>query len=324
MSNFVLYGGDVYSSVDPFATAVAVNDAQVVWVGSDEAAQARPEPAEDLAEDFITPGFVHAGLDARTGNVDIHALLSAGVTSVHAYGPAQTLAWLAREALADVVCYATDAGSGRRALPAGQVCELPVGELPQDPVFMLIDTPAELDQLIRALADRTFVTHAQRFGWRAAINVDSDAPQVVSALAGSGIPITVDPVARRHALAELLSQGAQLSFALAAQPWETVQAAVFGESGISARAAFNCATRFGHRAAGRSDLGTIAPGSQASFARWRVSELVVQVADERVAAWSTDPRSGTPGLPNLEPGRELPEPVVVWVGGDVVFDQRAS
>ena len=32
-------------------------------------------------------------------------------------------------------------------------------------------------------------------------------------------------------------------------------------------------------------------------------DLVVQAPDARVANWSTDPRSGTPGLPRLEPRR---------------------
>jgi len=48
------------------------------------------------------------------------------------------------------------------------------------------------------------------------------------------------------------------------------------------------------------------PGAAADFGRWRVERLVVQVADPRVAAWSTDPRSGTPGLPELAADVPLP------------------
>jgi hypothetical protein len=33
---------------------------------------------------------------------------------------------------------------------------------------------------------------------------------------------------------------------------------------------------------------------------WQVDELVVQVADDRVQAWSTDPRARTPLLPALD------------------------
>ena len=52
--------------------------------------------------------------------------------------------------------------------------------------------------------------------------------------------------------------------------------------------------------------------------RWRVGELIVQVADERLAAWSTDPRSGTPGLPDLTGESPLPAVREVWVRGQRV------
>jgi hypothetical protein len=38
-----------------------------------------------------------------------------------------------------------------------------------------------------------------------------------------------------------------------------------------------------------------------------------------VARWSTDPRSGTPGLPDLTPGRDLPVCLRTVVGGRTVF-----
>ena len=56
------FGGDVYSSVDPFATALGYADGKVSFIGSDEAAKALDPEAIDLGEDFLTPGFVHAGL----------------------------------------------------------------------------------------------------------------------------------------------------------------------------------------------------------------------------------------------------------------------
>ena len=48
------------------------------------------------------------------------------------------------------------------------------------------------------------------------------------------------------------------------------------------------------------------PGAEATFAVWEAGELVVQAADSRISAWSTDERSGTPGLPDLTPGVPLP------------------
>ena len=92
-------------------------------------------------------------------------------------------------------------------------------------------------------------------------------------------------------------------------PWGTVRAAAFHrtpEHRISVRAAFTAHTRGGWRAVGRDDAGVLVPGAPADYAVWRTGELVVQAPDDRVARWSTDPRSGTPGLPDLTPGGELP------------------
>lgn len=47
-------------------------------------------------------------------------------------------------------------------------------------------------------------------------------------------------------------------------------------------------------------LGQLAPGAPASFAVWEVEELMVQTPEAKGAAWSTDPRAGTPLLPALD------------------------
>jgi predicted amidohydrolase YtcJ len=87
-------------------------------------------------------------------------------------------------------------------------------------------------------------------------------------------------------------------------PWGTIRAAVQHRtpgSGISARAAFSAHTRGGWRAARRDEEGELAPGAPATFAVWQVEgELVVQTPDARVAGWSTDPRAGVSGLPDLD------------------------
>ncbi|MEE4422122.1 amidohydrolase [Streptomyces bugieae] len=108
----------------------------------------------------------------------------------------------------------------------------------------------------------------------------------------------------------------------ALDPWGTVRAAVFHRTpahGISARAAFTAHTRGGWRAVGRDDAGVLVPGAPADYAVWRTGDLVVQAPDERVERWSTDPRSGTPGLPDLTPGRDLPVCLRTVVGGRTVF-----
>ncbi len=104
-------------------------------------------------------------------------------------------------------------------------------------------------------------------------------------------------------------------------PWGWVAAAAWhrnSEQRISARAAFLAATRGGHRAAGDDTAGVLAVGAPATLAVWEVADLAVQAPDERLSAWSTDPRSGTPGLPDLTPGAPRPRCVRTVVNGSVV------
>jgi hypothetical protein len=87
---------------------------------------------------------------------------------------------------------------------------------------------------------------------------------------------------------------------------------------LSGRAAFAAATRGGWRAARRDDAGVLAVGAPATFAVWAAEDLAVQAPDARVAAWSTDPRSGTPGLPRLDPGVPAPECLATVLDGRVM------
>lgn len=92
-------------------------------------------------------------------------------------------------------------------------------------------------------------------------------------------------------------------------PWGWVAAAAWHtnlEQRISVRAAFTSATRGGHRAAGDEAAGVLVPGAVATLAVWDVTDLVVQAPDDRLSAWSTDPRSGTPGLPDVSKGAPRP------------------
>jgi predicted amidohydrolase YtcJ len=106
-------------------------------------------------------------------------------------------------------------------------------------------------------------------------------------------------------------------------PWGAVRAAAFHrtpEHRVSVRAAFTAHTRGGWRAARCDDAGVLVPGAPADYAVFSCGDLVVQIPDERVANWSTDPRSGTPGLPDLTPGTELPRCLRTVVGGRTVFE----
>jgi predicted amidohydrolase YtcJ len=106
-------------------------------------------------------------------------------------------------------------------------------------------------------------------------------------------------------------------------PWEAVRACVnhHDESQrISARSAFLAHTRGGWRVAGFDDRGYLDLGLPATFAVWEVGDLVVQAPDDRIQTWSTDPRSGTPGLPDLSPGAPSPVCRRTVVRGRTVFD----
>jgi predicted amidohydrolase YtcJ len=109
-------------------------------------------------------------------------------------------------------------------------------------------------------------------------------------------------------------------------PWEAVRACVnhhTAEQRVSARSAFLAHTRGGWRAAGFDDRGYLDLGLPATFAVWKVGDLVVQAPDDRIQTWSTDPRSGTPGLPDLSPGAELPTTLRTVVRGRTVHDAGA-
>ncbi|MGW4649499.1 amidohydrolase [Kitasatospora sp. NPDC004289] len=126
--------------------------------------------------------------------------------------------------------------------------------------------------------------------------------------------------------AALLRAGVPLAFSSDApvtplDPWGTVRAAAFHrtlEHRVSVRAAFTAHTRGGWRAIGRDQDGVLVPGAVASYAVWAAGDLVVQAPDSRVAGWSTDPRSGTPGLPDLTPGTPLPTCLRTVVRGRTV------
>jgi predicted amidohydrolase YtcJ len=127
--------------------------------------------------------------------------------------------------------------------------------------------------------------------------------------------------------AELAAAGVPLAFGSDAPvtplgPWAAVRAAAHPSdpaAAISPRAAFTAHTRGGWRAAGRDGEGVLAPGAPATFAVWCADGLGVDVPDERVSRWSTDPQAAVPGLPDLAPGAGLPACQRTVVRGEVIF-----
>lgn len=128
--------------------------------------------------------------------------------------------------------------------------------------------------------------------------------------------------------AALAAAGVPMAFgsdapATAADPWSALEAAVFPTRpghALSARAAFLAHTRGGQRAAQRDNAGVLREGAEATFAIWEnAGELEVRVPDGRVSAWSTDPVSGAPGLPNFA-AEVRPSCVATYVRGVPIYD----
>ncbi|MER6072393.1 amidohydrolase [Streptomyces sp. NPDC001817] len=238
-------------------------------------------------------------------------------------------AYLDAEAVAAHVVACTEA-----ALQAGFHA---IGDAAVTTVVEGVRAAAEKLGLARIRAARHRVEHAEML-----------TPETVAGFAELGLIASVQPAfdalwggedgmyARRlgagrartlNPFAALLRAGVPLAFGSDSpvtplDPWGTVRAAAFHHTPdhrVSVRAAFTAHTRGGWRAVGRDDAGVLVPGAPADYAVWRTDELVVQAPDDRVARWSTDPRSGTPGLPDLTPGRDLPVCLRTAVGGRTVF-----
>ncbi|GHH15304.1 amidohydrolase [Streptomyces rubradiris] len=238
-------------------------------------------------------------------------------------------AYLDADAVAAHVVACTEAG-----LQAGFHA---IGDAAVTAVVEGVRAAAEKVGLARIRAARHRVEHAEML-----------TPETVAAFAELGLIASVQPAfdalwggeegmyARRlgaerartlNPFAALLRAGVPLAFGSDSpvtplDPWGTVRAAAFHRTPghrISVRAAFTAHTRGGWRAVGRDDAGVLVPGAPADYAVWRTDRLVVQAPDDRVARWSTDPRSGTPGLPDLTPGRDLPVCLRTVVGGRTVF-----
>jgi predicted amidohydrolase YtcJ len=103
-------------------------------------------------------------------------------------------------------------------------------------------------------------------------------------------------------------------------PWAAVRAAAYPHdpsAAISPRSAFAAHTRAGWRAAGRNGEGVLAPGAPATFAVWEAGEAAVDAPDEQAARANDAP---VPGLPDITPGRELPQCLATVRRGQAIFD----
>ncbi|MFF6827139.1 amidohydrolase family protein [Streptomyces longwoodensis] len=313
-------GGPEISSEDDFTGLLRLAAEEpgprvVGYWAEQDVAKARALGAVGAAGDL----FVDGALGSHT------ACLHAPYTDAEHTGTA----YLDAEAVAAHVVACTEAG-----LQAGFHA---IGDAAVTAVVDGVRTAAEKVGLARIRAARHRVEHAEML-----------TPETVAAFAELGLTASVQPAfdalwggedgmyAQRlgaerartlNPFAALLRAGVPLAFGSDSPvtplgPWGTVRAAAFHrtpEHRVSVRAAFTAHTRGGWRAVGRDDAGVLVPGAPADYTVWRTGELVVQAPDDRVARWSTDPRSGTPGLPDLTPGRDLPVCLRTVVAGRTVY-----
>ena len=268
----------MYSPADPFATAMLITGHEVGWIGGEGAALAMQDGVDEVVEldgALVTPCFVDAH---ATGEP------AAGVGLALVEGPAPDH---------------REPGPLRASL--------------QGRTFIRCDGPAETSNALAGVIDRP----ASGVLLELAGDV---AAESLAALAALGAVVIVQPDGPNPPpLAALAAAGVPLAFGSrgGAGPWRQVAAAMTHPDPaqrMSARAAFAAHTRGGWRAAGEQSGGALVPGAPAHYAIWQVGDLVVQAPDERIQAWSTDPRSGTPGLPDLSPDAEMPTCLrtVVW------------
>lgn len=136
----------------------------------------------------------------------------------------------------------------------------------------------------------------------------------------------IAPVTESADFLALTSSGTPLALgsggaAEAADPWDWLRGATRrppAEQRISDRAAFLAATRGGRRLAGDRHPGDLRTGQPATFVVWEPWDLTVQSKAAGVDSWSTDPRSRTPLLPDLDQGS--PRAVRTVVDGRIVHD----
>ena len=335
----VLYrNATIHSSVSPFATAMLVDGDHIAWLGEESAVAAHHDSADrviDMNGAFIAPVFVDAHSSALNQHQAADARAQAaqvGIGAIHdfSHGDARVIHDEVLGHSGSLIYAFRPQSSGFESglvITANELDSLP--ELLRMGLPIAVDAArSESSSVVAKLASL-----AQAIGMTAIKaatirleGLQAFADQELVTLEQLGVAIIGQPSGMQTA-ASAVAKGTSLTFGSFSEefnnPWATIRSAVFEfpeHERMTARAAFSTATRGGWRAAGRGHIGVIAPGAPAHFALWEAGEVVVQTPDERVAGWSTDPRSGTPGLPDVSPGLPLPVCLRTVIAGTVVFN----
>lgn len=196
------------------------------------------------------------------------------------------VAWLGEESGADV-----------QALGADEVVDLAGAWVA--PAFVDAGQPAGTTAELASAGVLAVAPRASGAAWipesAALTALIADRPGTVACVD----PRDLDPAGAP--LAAAAAAGVPLAFGTApgreVAPWRLLQAAL--ACGLSARAAFTAHTRGAWRAAGGGPDARLVVGAPATLVVWDAPDLVVQVADEARARFSTDSRAGLAPLPAL-------------------------
>lgn len=278
MTAFLATGGRVLTPASRDATALAHENGLIVWAGSDAPGPALFPGAErvDLEGDWVAPAFVECLTedldqpDAAAGGV-----VPAALPRAHGLEEAEERVRAGERVVLDDTVD-----------PAHLAAEL-------TRLATELGGPA-VARCIPVLVGGTTTIDGDTLAALAAVGTVNLLRPLVDDLTGTDL---VRIAASGVALAASTRAGDEV------RPWDALRAltSVEGGRGLSPRAAFTASTRGARRAAGARDgtAGTLAPGTTATYARWRTGALAVVAADDAVQRWSTDPRSGVPPMPDL-------------------------
>ncbi|QRZ60743.1 amidohydrolase family protein [Rothia sp. ZJ932] len=350
---YLLRDGSVYSPADPFASAMLTNGEKVEWVGSDAGATSIADDSmkqTGLDGLLVTPGFVAGGVrvDSTAHLQELgEQLVAQGYVAATVFAPLNLVPDFSASELAlrifpyAIIEHSEDVSPESLTAAYGVYCD-PLQENAGELVNLAIDAGVKVSlatsntrqvdaalEIIRAV-DAHSPLRRLRAGFRLdGVSVVTDEQLAVCEKLNLSLGFNSSLEDSKNSLVRSITAG--ISTFIGSDPegtsrrwgWQLVSDAIHradASHNISARAAFNAMTRGNWRALGFAEptQGQLVPGGNADFAVWEAPALMVQTADDRVAAWSTDPRARTPMLPELD-GIVFPRCHVTVVRGQEVF-----
>lgn len=124
MSRTLYRNGAIYSTHDPFATALLIDGATVAWLGSEEAADGMAGgdvTVVDLAGALVTPGLYDSALAVPGDAVDASGPAAAATAAGYVAITTRTAAGAGLDAVAHVRALATEAENPASGLPETRV-----------------------------------------------------------------------------------------------------------------------------------------------------------------------------------------------------------